>query len=234
MQPTSAADVLARTTLFAAAPVDVSSAIGDRSQFRQLKAGAVLFREGDGAEGFFAVESGGLKATRLSPDGAEQVISLFGPGDVIGEMAMFDDAPRSATITALKPSTVIACGREAFIEFANDNPELYRYLLSVLASRLRRTNESLAARDFLDLPGQLALTLVRLAEGYGREMISGAVRIEQKLTQAELGAMIGASRENVSRALNAWMRKGIVSRVDGYYHLDDMDALREIGEAEVG
>ena len=228
---TNAAEVFSRTRMFTDAPVDVSVAIGNRAQFITLDPNEVLFREGDEADGFYAVESGGLKATRLSPDGMEQLIALFSDGEVIGEMAIFDEYPRSATITALKPTSVIFCSREAFFDFADENPPIYRHMLSVMAGRLRATNDSLAARDFLALPGQLAQALIRLADGFGREMVSGAVRIEYKLTQSELGAMIGASRENVSRVLNQWKRAGLISRVDGFYHIDKRDELLGITEA---
>lgn len=228
---TNAAAVFSKTRMFTGAPVDVSVAIGSRSQYMTLEQNGVLFREGDDADGFYAVETGGLKATRLSPDGNEQLISLFSDGEVIGEMAIFDDHPRSATITALKETTVIFCSRDAFFDFADENPVIYRHMLSVMAGRLRATNDSLAARDFLALPGQLAQAMIRLADGFGREMVSGAVRIEYKLTQSELGAMIGASRENVSRVLNQWKRAGLISRVDGYYHIDKRDQLLEITEA---
>ena len=216
--------------MFTDAPVDVSVAIGNRAQFISLDPNEVLFREGDEADGFYAVESGGLKATRLSTDGMEQLIALFSDGEVIGEMAIFDEYPRSATITALKPTSVIFCSREAFFEFADENPQIYRHMLNVMAGRLRATNDSLAARDFLALPGQLAQALTRLADGFGREMVTGAVRIEYKLTQSELGAMIGASRENVSRVLNQWKRAGLISRVDGFYHIDKRDELLSITE----
>ena len=221
----NAAEVFAKTRMFTGAPADVSVAIGKRSQYVSLDPNEVLFREGDGADGFYAVEAGGLKATRLSHDGNEQLIALFSDGEIIGEMAIFDDFPRSATITALKPTRVIFCSREAFFEFADQNPPIYRHMLGVMAGRLRATNDSLAARDFLALPGQLSQALIRLADGFGREMVSGSVRIEYKLTQSELGAMIGASRENVSRVLNQWKRAGLISRVDGYYHIDKRQKL---------
>ncbi len=228
---TNAAEVFSKTRMFTGAPFDVSVAIGNRSQYITLDPNGVLFREGDDADGFYAVEAGGLKATRLSPDGNEQLIALFSDGEVIGEMAIFDEFPRSATITALKQTTLIFCSRDAFFDFANENPMIYRHMLSVMAGRLRATNDSLAARDFLALPGQLAQAMIRLADGFGREMVSGAVRIEYKLTQSELGAMIGASRENVSRVLNQWKRAGLISRVDGYYHIDKRSELLEITEA---
>jgi len=227
----NAAEVFAKTRMFTGAPVDLSVAIGRRSKYISLDPNEVLFREGDNADGFYAVETGGLKATRLSPDGNEQLIALFSDGEVIGEMAIFDEFPRSATITALKPSTVIFCSRDAFFEFADENPPIYRHMLSMMAGRLRATNDSLAARDFLALPGQLSQALTRLADGFGREMVSGSVRIEYKLTQSELGAMIGASRENVSRVLNQWKRAGLISRVDGFYHIDKRQELMDVVES---
>lgn len=227
---TSAAEVFSRTQMFTGAPKDLSVAMGIRAQYISLDPNEVLFREGDDATGFFAVASGGLKATRISTDGMEQLIALFSDGEIIGEMAIFDELSRSATITALKATSVVFCSRESFFEFADENPAIYRHMLGVMAARLRATNDSLAARDFLALPGQLAQAMIRLADGFGREMVSGAVRIEYKLTQSELGAMIGASRENVSRVLNQWKRAGLISRVDGYYHIDKRDALLDITE----
>ncbi len=226
----NAAEVFARTRMFAGVPIGVSEAIGERAQFLVLDPNDILFNEGDEANGFYAVEVGALKATRLSLDGMEQLIALFSDGEIIGEMAIFDEFPRSATITALKPTRVIFCSREAFFDYADKHPMIYRHMLKVMAGRLRATNESLAARDFLALPGQLAQAMLRLADGFGREMVTGAVRIEYKLTQSELGAMIGASRENVSRVLNQWKRAGVISRVDGYYHINQHQKFREISE----
>ncbi len=225
---TNAAQVIANTRMFSDAPANVAIAIGSRAKYISLDPNEVLFREGDEADGFYAVDHGGLKATRLSPDGGEQLIAIFGDGEIIGEMAIFDDHPRSATITALKPTRILFCSREAFFEFADETPIIYRHMLGVMTHRLRATNDSLAARDFLALPGQLAQAMLQLADGVGREMVSGSIRIEYKLTQSELGAMIGASRENVSRVLNQWKRAGIISRVDGYYHIDKRQALSDV------
>jgi len=204
----------------------LSTALVDRGRTLMLEEGQSLFLEGDEATGFYIVKSGGLKATRLSPDGIEQLLAVFSPGDSIGEMAMFDDESRSATITALRACSLLYWPRSTFFEFADSNSALYRHLLGVLARRLRDTNDSLAARDFLSLAGQLARMMLRLGEGFGVTLPDGTVRIAHKLTQAEIASMIGASRENVSRILNQWKREGSIAREGGYYHLVDPEALR--------
>jgi len=195
-----------------------------------MKSGQILFMEEDESNGFYIVRSGGLKATRLSAEGDEQMLAVFSTGDSIGEMAMFDDRPRSATITALCESSVTHWPSGTFFGFADDNGALYRHLLAVLAKRLRDTNDALAARDFLPLTGQLARIMLRLGTGLGKEQANGSILITHRLTQSELASMIGASRENVSRVLNDWKRKGIIARDGRYYRLIDLDALEQLSE----
>jgi CRP-like cAMP-binding protein len=144
-------------------------------------------------------------------------------------MGMFDDSPRSASITALRASVLTHWSKSAFYRFADENSALYRQLLGIMAKRLRDTNDALAARDFLPLAGQLAQTMLRLAAGFGVILPDETVRIEHKLTQSELAAMIGASRENVSRVINDWKRKGLIAREEGYYRILREDVLEDIG-----
>ncbi len=208
----------------------LSAALVAQGMSLVLEEGQTLFLEGDEATGFYIVKSGGLKATRLSSEGGEQLLAVFSPGDSIGEMGMFDNEPRSATITALRASSLLYWSRSAFFDFADENGAFYRHLLAVMARRLRDTNDALAARDFLPLAGQLARIMLRLGAGFGITTPDGSIRIVHKLTQAELAAMIGASRENVSRVLNDWKRKGIIAREDGLYRLIECGALQELSE----
>ncbi len=208
----------------------LSAALVERGRTIILEEGQSLFLEGDEAGGFYIVKSGGLKATRQSPEGGEQLLAVFSPGDSIGEMGMFDDERRSATIVALRTSSLLHWSKSAFFRFADENGELYRHLLGVMARRLREANDALAARDFLPLAGQLARVMLRLGEGFGVGMPDGSTRISHKLTQSELAAMIGASRENVSRVINDWKRKGLVAHESGYYHLIDTETLQGMSD----
>jgi CRP-like cAMP-binding protein len=226
--PETIANIFGNASVLDGIGDSLSGALLDRGSPIKLGVGQSLFLEGDEAGGFYIVKTGGLKATRLSPEGGEQLLAVFSPGDSIGEMAMFDDSPRSASITALREAVLIHWSKAAFFCFADENSALYRQLLGVMAKRLRDTNDALAARDFLPLAGQLARMMLRLGAGFGVTLPDDTVRIEHKLTQAELAAMIGASRENVSRVLNDWKRKGIIAREEGRYRLIDMDALEDM------
>ncbi len=208
----------------------LSAALVERGSTLILEEGQSLFLEGDDAGGFYIVKSGGMKATRLSPEGGEQLLAVFSPGDSIGEMGMFDDKPRSATIVALRTSSLLHWSKSAFFRFADENPGMYRHLLAVMARRLREANDALAARDFLPLAGQLARVMLRLGEGFGVALPDDTTRISHKLTQSELAAMIGASRENVSRVINDWKRRGVVAHEAGHYRLIDTDTLHELSD----
>lgn len=207
---------------------DLREALLARGNRVTVTQGQSLFMEGDDANGFFVVRSGALKATRFSSEGDEQLIALFSTDDTIGEMAMFDEAPRSATITALRPSTLLHWSTATFFGFADENSALYRHLLSTMALRLRETNDALAARHFLPLSGQLARVILRLVDGFGTVEKDGSIRIAHKLTQTELASMIGASRENVSRVLNSWKRDAILARESGHYRLIDRETLETL------
>ncbi len=226
--PETITDIFGTASVLDGVGEGLSGGLLERGSTIKLSVGQSLFLEGDEAGGFYIVKTGGLKATRLSPEGGEQLLAIFSAGDSIGEMAMFDDSPRSASITALRESVLIHWAKGAFFRFADENSALYRQLLSVMAKRLRDTNDALAARDFLPLAGQLAQVMLRLSTGFGVTLPDDTIRIEHKLTQAELAAMIGASRENVSRVINDWKRKNIIAREEGYYRLLDTDTLEDL------
>ena len=215
-------------------PSHVRDALFAASMRVELEANEPLFFEGDPANDFFILLEGNLKATKLSPEGDEQIIAVFRAGELFGEMAHFDGAARSATISAVKKATMMSWPHTEFFRVANEAPELYRFVLGVLSRRLRETNIAFAARQFLPLKGQLAVLLSRLKRDLGIEWGDGSTRIDIRLTQADLATMIGASRENVSRVLNEWIREGTLAKVDGRYHIvraDQLDAHAERHDA---
>jgi CRP-like cAMP-binding protein len=195
----------------------------------RLDADQVLFLAGDAGDGVYRVEQGLLKVSIVSPSGAERILAILGAGAIVGELAMLDGLPRSASVVALKDTQLNFISRAKFEEFARHHPELYQQLVRLLASRLRETNEAIAAESFLPLKGRVALTLLELAEHFGENVGSGRIVIRQKFGQSDLAAMAGIARENVNRILADWKRNNLVSRLSGYYCLENKAQLeREV------
>lgn len=195
----------------------------------RLDAGQVLFLAGDAGDGCYRVEQGLLKVSIVSPSGSERILAILGPSAIVGELAMLDGLPRSASVVALRDSELSFVSRAKFEDYAARRPEFYKHLVQLLASRLRETNEAIAAESFLPLKGRVALTLLELAEHFGENVGAGRIVIRQKFGQSDLAAMAGIARENVNRILAEWKRHKLVSRLSGYYCLENKTQLeREV------
>jgi CRP-like cAMP-binding protein len=120
--------------------------------------------------------------------------------------------------------------RAAFEAFGRSSPELYRHLTTLLAHRLRDTNNALAATSFLSIKGRVARALLSLAEAFGSDVGQGRIVIRQKVSQGDLAAMAGIARENVSRVLHDWANRSLVSRLAGYYCLESKAAFKREAE----
>jgi CRP/FNR family cyclic AMP-dependent transcriptional regulator len=195
----------------------------------KLKADQTLFVTGDPGDGCYRIDAGLIKVSVLSPSGSERILAILGPGAIVGELALLDDRARSASVAAVRDSELSFVSRPAFNAFADKNPEVYRHMMAMLVQRLRDTNNVVLAASFLSLKGRVAQALLGLGDAFGHEVAPGRMLIRQKVTQSDIAAMAGIARENVSRILNDWMRRKIVTRLSGYYCLEDRAAL----EAEV-
>ena len=196
---------------------------------RRYRAREVVLRKGDPALQIYVIVSGRLKAITSGAEGREATLSIMGPGEVFGEVAVLDGEPRSATISALERCELLVIQRNDFYRYLETSPRVAIKLLEVLARRLRRLSERVEDATFLEIPGRLAKQLLRLADGYGRNIGSGAVRIELKLSQQELGDLVGVTRESINKQLRAWVGEGLVEHQDGRLVLLKVDALRDVG-----
>lgn len=188
-----------------------------------------LFLAGDPGDGCYRVNEGLLKVSITSHSGAERILAILGPGAIVGDLAMIDGLPRSASVTALRDCKLSFISRTAFESFAAKQSEVYKYLLRLLAARLRDTDQVVAAGSFLPLKGRVARALLDLAKAFGQDVGGGRIVIRQKMSQSDVAAMAGIARENVSRILNDWMRVKLISRQSGYYCLENTAKLeREI------
>src|SRR5262245_26006667 len=214
------------TDVLSALPAELASRLFSKARPVSLSADETLFLAGDAGEGCYRVEEGLLKASILSPTGSERILAIFGAGAVIGELSMIDGAPRSATVTALRDARLQFVSRPSVDAFGDDNPVVYKHLVALLANRLRDANGALIATSFLSVKGRVARALLSLAEAFGRDVGNGRTLVRQKVTQSDLAAMAGIARENVSRVLQDWMKRKVVSRLAGYYCLENRAAMQ--------
>lgn len=196
----------------------------------RLAADEVLFLAGDPGDGCYRIEDGLLKVTMVSRSGAERILAFLGPGAIVGELSMIDGRARSASVVAVRDAALSFLSRAAFEAFTRKHPEVYKTLVTLLATRLRETDSVIAAGSFLPLRGRVASTLLELAENFGQDVGSGRIVIRQKIGQSDIAAMAGIARENVSRILNDWKRRKLVSRLSGYYCLENKARLEHEAE----
>jgi CRP/FNR family transcriptional regulator, cyclic AMP receptor protein len=207
-------------------PQDLSAQLFADAVSRHLKAGEALFLSGDAGNGCYLLNHGLLKVVVSSAQGEERILAILGPGTIAGELSVIDGGPRSASVFAIKDCELSFISQAAFEECARRHPEIYRYLVDVLAARLRETSESVAADTFLTVKSRLARALLELAQFLGEEEAPGCVVIRHKISQNDLAAMAGVARENVSRVLSDWRRRNVVTRSMGYYCLHDVARLK--------
>jgi CRP-like cAMP-binding protein len=215
--------------LFSVFPEHLAARLFGHAQPRKLAADEVLFIAGDPGDGCYRVEKGLLKVSMIAHSGAERILAIVGPGAIVGELATIDGLPRSASVAAVRESELGFISRAAFQAFAEEHAEVYKHLVTLLASRLRDTDGVVAAGSFLPLKGRVARALLDLSEAFGQDVGQGRILIRQKVSQSDVAAMAGIARENVSRILNDWIRDKLVSRLSGYYCLENKAKLeREI------
>lgn len=176
-----------------------------RSPSRNYPKGAIIVNEGDEGNALFVIQAGSVK-TYLSDDkGKEVVLSTQGSGEYFGDLALFDDTPRSASVAALEPCKLMVISKNLLREALAEKPEIAFVLLKGLAIRVRSLTENVRTLALLDVFGRLVSILYSLAVEK-----EGALIVEQKLTQQELANRIGASREMVSRIMHDLIEGGYI------------------------
>jgi CRP/FNR family transcriptional regulator, cyclic AMP receptor protein len=215
---------LEKHKLLPSLPEHLSARVFGAATQCQLKEGEPLFMAGDAGDGCYRLERGLLKVVATSAHGDERILALLGPSEVVCELAIIDGRPRSASVFAVSDCKLSFISRKNFEQCLRQHPEICGYLLSVLASRLRETDEALAAASFLTVKARLARALLELAELLGEEHGSGRILI--RLRRNDLAAMAGVAPESVSRVINDWMKRKVVTRSSGYYCLEDIATLK--------
>jgi len=182
------------------------SLLTDRAAVRSYSKGAIIVNEGDEGTSLFVILSGSVKTFLSDENGKEVVLSTQGTGEYFGDLALFDDEPRSASVMALEPCKVMIITKAALREAIKEDPDIGFSLLHGLAKRVRILTENVRTMALLDVFGRLVKTLYMLAEEK-----DGALVVDQRLTQQDLANRIGASREMVSRIMHDLTEGGYLS-----------------------
>jgi CRP/FNR family transcriptional regulator, cyclic AMP receptor protein len=216
---------MARSPLFHGIDDDELTRIAQAMTRRRFRRDEVIFHEGDPGDSLHVVVDGRVKITRESAEGGEAIVVILVPGDTFGELVLLDGAPRSATATAMEPSETLTMSRATFVDLVEGGSPFRTQLLTGIARRIRRLTDQLAEVHFLDLAGRLALQLTRLAE----ESAPGAVKdiqLTTTLTQSDLAAMVGGTRQRVNQIIGDFTDEGLLSHEGGQIVVRDLDRLR--------
>jgi len=206
-------EILANTELFGALPPDRLTELARNGALETLQRGDVLFGETDEPDRLFIVTSGRVAIFHTSADGRESMVALMEPGDLFGELPLFDGRPRSAGARVLETTEVAALPYGPVRALYEEQPTLLWRVIDLLAQRLRITGESLADSVFLDVTGRTAKRLLELSDGSDEFTLP--------VTQEELAGMVGASRERVNKAISSFVRLGWITQADRHYHVLD-------------
>jgi CRP/FNR family transcriptional regulator, cyclic AMP receptor protein len=217
-------DVLSRAPLFSALDDDAAATLRASMTEVTLPRGETLFREGDSGDCLYVITDGKIKLGRAATDGRENILAILCPGEMFGELSLFDPKPRTATAVAVVDSTLMSLGHEALDQLLTGRPAVAESMLAALAQRLRRTNESLADLVFSDVPGRVAKALLDLSTRFGVQADDG-LHVTHDLTQEELAQLVGASRETVNKALADFASRGWIRLEARAVVINDVDRL---------
>jgi CRP/FNR family transcriptional regulator, cyclic AMP receptor protein len=197
---------------------------------RRYANGQVIFQKGEAGASLMAVLQGQLKISTCSPEGKEIILNRIEPGGIFGEIALIDGKKRSADATAVGECTLLIIRQQDFIPFLKQNPNVTIQLLMVLCQKLRDTSDMVESVGLLPIPARLARFLIKMAESAGVETVEG-LQVDIKLSQREIGNLIGATRESVNKQLRAWQEEELIAIKQSRLTLLQEDVLEEIAES---
>jgi CRP/FNR family transcriptional regulator len=223
---------LAEIPLFAGLSEQELAVVSERVRQRRYKEGDTIFHRDDPGVALYVILTGKIKIHNETPDGTDLMIAVLTAGDFFGELAVIDGDERSADASTLEPTELLMLTREDMHDIIQRHPKIGLNLLITMAGRLRRTTDALRALSTLDVNGRIAKQLLTLSDQHGIQTPRG-VRIGLRLTQSDLAALVGSSRESVNKTLSHYRRKGWVDCDDRYSItiLDRAELARRCDEA---
>ena len=203
-------DILGAIPLFAGLRQPELEALAQRLRQRRYKENEAIFHRDDPGAAMYLIVSGRVKIHNEGADGTDIIITVFKGGEFFGELSLLDGSERSADATTMEPTEMLMLTRGDLEATIERNPRIAMNMLASLATRIRTSNVSIESLSALDVKGRVARVLLDLSERHG-EKVDGGTRINAKLTQSELAALVGASRESVNKQIGKFRRLGILA-----------------------
>lgn len=208
--PPTPAAALAGVPLFHELEADVLDQLAASVRTRRYRRGEVIFHQGDPGDALHVILAGRVKISSPSDSGVEAILATLRPGEFFGALALLDGAPRSASATAIEATETIVLPRDRFRALVDGSAVVRDHVFAELARELRRLTNHVEELHFLDIAGRLAARLARLAEDHGIPEPDGSVRLDGPITQGELAAMVGSTRQSVNKLLGMFIDDGLV------------------------
>jgi CRP/FNR family cyclic AMP-dependent transcriptional regulator len=213
------ADALGEVPIFAALTVEERGELASHMRVRQFARDEVIFHRDDPSGHFFVIVAGTVKLASQDDAGREVTIAILRGGGHFGELELFDDLPRSVTVTAINETQVLALARTDFFAVLERHPRAMRVLLISLARVIRDTSRRIEDLVFLDLPSRVAKALLDLRSLHGA---NGEIH----LTQEEIASFVGATRASVNRVLSDLEQQGILGIARRHIEIRDLARLQ--------
>ena len=220
---------LAQCNLFRALPTDQRATLIARAQIRTFAADETIFLMGSTGDAMMVVLSGRVRISVASPDGKEILLAVLVAGQIFGEIAMLNGKERTADARAACECRLAILNRRNVLAFFDQHPHAWPGLIGTLCERLRTADEQMAEIALMDLPARLAKALLRLTAS---EPQSGEPLSQIRLSQREIGSLIGATRESVNKWLGRWQRMRIIQIAESLITILDRHALEELAQVE--
>jgi CRP/FNR family cyclic AMP-dependent transcriptional regulator len=226
----SAVDALSRMPDFRMLGGDAISKLAAVAKFATYLRGQIVFLQGEVGNSLFAIDSGYLKVSVLGSSGTLSTLGVMGPGEIFGEMSLLDGGPRSATVTALTRATLVTIDGRPFWDLIRATSPIGAAMFELLARRLRVLTERSDDLTILSVGGRLAKQTLLLARRHGIAVGPGRLRVGIKLSQQELGEMIGATRESVNKHLRIWEDENVLKKEGGYLVILNLPLLQSMAQ----
>ena len=225
-------DLLRNVPLFSSLPSDALTALSSRMRRRQLPAHSTVVYRGDPAGALYIIVAGRVKIHTATSSGDEVIMNILKSGECFGEMSLLDGQPRDMDVTTVEPTELALLDGDALQQAFREQPGIALSLLHILSQRLRAQNENVQILTTRDVMGRVAARLLRLAETQGQTLPDGGVRIEVSLSQSDIAAFIGATRERVSRVLTVFRAQKMIEldKPSGRWIIRNQDALAKRAE----